>query len=156
MTKNLIFCACFAFLFSCSSDDNNSSCTNTILPTFTIEDISDCNSIENITFINDDPEDYSSVYIVKNQQQLNALIETTCNFEIDFNRYDLIIGKTWIFDNTTFDYKIVDACQENLVKINIKRIETPDQNAIRKGTFQVLIPKKSNDYQVEISYTTSN
>ncbi|MXV37342.1 hypothetical protein GO491_01430 [Flavobacteriaceae bacterium Ap0902] len=131
--KLSVFLLVLMLLFSSCSDDDG--CAHTTLDTYSIEEIYGCeNTYESLTL--KDNQDY---YFITNAADYNEIVDTTCDFSIDFNKYDLIIGTRANFPS---EYELYRTCRKD--EVNLKLIFSANDNPTTESylfTFHVLVEK---------------
>ena len=144
MKNRFLFLSLLFIIFACSEDDN---CSNSKLNLTSLEDEYGCTNIKNSNI--EISEDYK---IIRNQVDFENLNLENCNPEIDFSKYDLIIGKYQLTTgNNSIDYNLFENCQNNnlILKITFNQNEATEAPNV---TFHALIPKLENNQSISIEY----
>lgn len=89
--------------------------------------------------------------VIKTQSQFNSLVTGACMPNIDFTRYDLIIGKKGLLNgNRNINYSLVRDCPNNKTTLNVS-IQN-DLNATAPNiTYHALVPKLNPNEQVIVN-----
>lgn len=142
--KNKFLSILLFLIFACSEDDN---CSNNELNLTSLENEYGCTNTKNSNV--DISEDYQ---IIRNQIDFETLNLENCNPEIDFSKYDLIIGKYQLTrGNNSINYELVENCQNNNLILKV----TFDQNEATVApnvTYHALVPKLKNEQSVSIEF----
>lgn len=122
-------------IFSCNNDDG--VCTDINVSTTSLESEYGCTNTKyqmDIDLSND-------FMIIRNQADFNALVTGSCLPSIDFDTYDLVIGKqSFASGNTSIEYLLVEDCETANQNLTV----TFYQNATAVApnlTYHALIPK---------------
>ncbi|MFT2010487.1 hypothetical protein ACMA1I_17565 [Pontibacter sp. 13R65] len=96
--------------------------------------------------------------IVSSQSQYDSLVtSTTCNPQIDFSAYDLVIGKVMTDrEFSSAEYVLRNPCSsDTLSLVVVLNNSTQSPTIISSTTYSALIPKLSNNHVIDvtISYT---
>lgn len=136
-------------LISCNNDDD--SCSNERVEFRNIEDVSNCQeTLWDLTL--NTVEDY---LIIRNQEEFEQfVIAQNCTIEIDFTRYDLIIGSHYISPEASFDYEVINNCEENYLYVFVKLLNNQPSEIENKAVYHVLVPKLENGQTVQINFGT--
>jgi hypothetical protein len=139
----LIFFSSFLLGFSCN---NGEECKNKILEIKSLEDLYGC---ENTKYqMNVDLSD--NFIIIRSQNQFDNYVTGLCTPEIDFNTYDLIIGKQGLTTgNSYISYELVEDCETTNLLLTVtfhqnETLEAPDL------TYHALVSKLGDDQVVNI------
>ena len=144
MRKNkviLVFFILFTFL-SCNDDDN--AYVHTQVEFKNIDDLYNCEEI----YLNLNVIGTNEFYLIKDEEAFNNYVTSNCAFDINFNQYNLIIGKSGYLPNRYDFYK---SCDNNFI-LNV--ISLPNtQSGIY--TYHVLIKKEIiiEVSDIDISFT---
>ena len=135
-------------IVSCSSDDD-SSCSDSIIETTSLENEYGCINTKyqmNIEL----SDDYM---IIRNQSEFSEFVTGSCQPDIDFSNYDLIIGKKGLSNgNNSINYELIENCENGNQNLTV----TFNQNETTEApnlTYHALIPKLKDgqDLSVEIN-----
>ncbi|AVR44250.1 hypothetical protein C7S20_02665 [Christiangramia fulva] len=144
MKIRLIAISLSFLILACSEGEN---CTNRELNITSLENEYGCTNTKN-----SDIEISEGYKIIRNQTEFEALNFGNCDPEIDFSKYDLIIGKYQLTTgNNSIDYDLVENCQtKNLIlKIAFNQNETAEAPNV---TYHALIPKLEIGQSISIEY----
>lgn len=89
MFRLLIFSICLSFIGCLPKEE----CFANEIDTQSIDNVYGCEGTHNKLKI----KDGKNFYLIKNQEDFLAAVEAECSFEIDFDKYDLVIGKKFQF-----------------------------------------------------------
>jgi len=133
----------FILFSSCCKDD--SVCTIDITnKAFSIEEVYGCNNTITELVINSD----TNSFFITNMNEYNNLISGDCHPQIDFEEYNLLIGKTFSLNKiNSFEYTFYETCESGIYKLYLKPIKEVNSNLERFYTYHLLIPKN-----IEILY----
>ncbi len=88
--------------------------------------------------------------IIRSQQKFMDFTTGTCRPEIDFQSYDLIIGKKGLTSgNTSIDYELIDDCKRGIKILTVtfnQNIATVAPNL----TYHALIPKLGDEETIQV------
>jgi len=144
----IVFFGVFLILFSCSSDED---CVPTIIGTTNLELQYDCLSTTATVDI-----DLENTYtIIRNQDDYDTLVSGSCDVEIDFTRFDLLIGKEQL--TTGFDgisYFMFLECEDNSLQLEIS-IGLTEAIVSPNITYHVLFPKFVIERDVAVTIFTN-
>lgn len=103
-----------------------------------------------------DIEIENSYLVITSQSDYNRLVKsTTCNPLIDFNSYNLLIGKKGLSTgNSSIEYELKENSLGEL-DVKVKFNQNMAQNA-PIVVYNVLIPKKFNSSNVKVEYQIKN
>lgn len=141
----LLVIALILFNISCSDDDGD-VCRNEIIETTSLENEYNCENTKSNLEI-----DLSDDFIViTNQTDFENLVSGNCDPNIDFSRFDLIIGKEQLpSGNDSIDYKYSRNCNTNDYILEV----TFNQNMLLIApniTYHQLVPKIEQGFNVEV------
>ncbi|MBZ9632181.1 hypothetical protein LB465_15470 [Salegentibacter sp. LM13S] len=129
-------------VFSCSKKDN---CTSNKINITSLENEYGC---PDIRYSDVDIEE--NYLIISNQESFEELNMVSCTPEINFSKYDLIIGKKSLSQgNQSINYELSKSCvTQNLI---LKVIFTQNEAAVALTvTYHVLIPKLENQQIISV------
>lgn len=144
MKKILLFFV-FGLLYSCISSDY-STCEPTTLPFTNLETEYGCVNTRYFLYNSVQVDNY---IIIRNQNDFDSMTDDlTCRPQIDFEMYDLIIGKKQLTSgNDSIQYEYIDNCITKKLKVIFLQNETLIAANI---TYHALIPKLSVQESVEV------
>ncbi len=151
LNLNILFILGALIMMSCSSDDE---CSNTEITLTDLEAEYGCESTKYQMDI-DLSDDFT---IIKNQSSFENLVSGSCNPQVEFDRFDLIIGKQVVnTGNVSLDYQLNKDCNSNQLKLTV----TAKQGlttVVENLTYHVLVPKLTDgeSVQVEIAIEEAN
>jgi hypothetical protein len=131
-------------LSSCESSNSNNDCTPQTLPVKSLETEYGCTNTKyqlyNIV-VGD------NFIIIRNQNEFNNWTDDLgCRPEIDFDTYDLVIGKKQLTSgNQSIQYQYMDDCTEKTLTVTFVQDETTFAPEI---IFHALIPKLEPTEQI--------
>ena len=131
-------------LSSCESSNSNNDCTPQVLPVKSLETEYGCTNtkyqLHNIV-VGDNS------IIIRNQNEFNNWTDDLgCRPEIDFDTYDLVIGKKQLTSgNQSIQYQYMDDCTEKTLTVTFVQDETTFAPEI---IFHALIPKLEPTEQI--------
>lgn len=144
MKKSLLFLAIIGLFVSCNNDDDG--CTDTVVNTTSLETEYGCND----TRYNMEIDLSETHSIIKNQQGFNALVTGTCQPSIDFNTYDLVIGKKGFdTESRSIEYKLFENCETGNETLTVTFRNGVFSNA-PNITYHSLIPKLKDGQQLNV------
>lgn len=148
--KNINFISAIILILSFFGCNNEEPCYDKPLPTLTIDKAFDCprTSSQMVIDLNED------FMIIRDQMTFDSLVSVYCNPQIDFNTYDLVIGKKQLTSaDGLIDYELVDRCDQlnHDLKVHIQLTELQSAPNI---TYHCLIPKLEPNQSVNIKVTT--
>ena len=148
---NLFFVLCLAFFItSCCKDVED--CLNAPLDTYSLEDLYECVNTKNQMHI-DLSESFT---IIDTQNEFSDLVTGSCTPEIDFEKYDLIIGKKGLTTgNVSIEYDFKTDCENERLLLTVtfyQNITTVAPNL----TYHVLVDKLNEDDTVEVDIVVIN
>jgi len=144
--KFLYLILCATFLFSCSLDDDNQDCTDLVVITNSLETQYGCTNTPFQIDINL-TEDFT---VISSQQEYDDLVTGTCDVDIDFAVYDLVIGKKGLPNGVeVINYRLIQNCDTDILYLEV--LITTDATAIAPNiTYHRLIPKLSASQEVSV------
>lgn len=94
-----------------------------------------------------------SVKIIRSQQEFEANVTGNCLPAIDFNMFNLIIGKKQLTsDNNTIEYSAVRECDPRTIKLEVY-ITNNIGLAAPVVTWHSLLPKLADDETVDVIFS---
>lgn len=143
--KKIVLIAVLGLFYSCSSS-NNSDCEPAALPVTSLEAEYGCvntkytlaNSVQGNNYI-----------IIRNQADFNTITDSPgCRPEIDFETYDLILGKKQLTSgNQSIQYQYMDNCTEKVLKVTFIQDATLVAPTV---VYHALIPKLNPNEQINV------
>ena len=135
-------------LFTFSSCDNDENiCNNTTINVSQLETKNGCTNVS---------IDLTETYmIIKNQLDFSEFVNATCQSEIDFSTYDLVIGRKGLTNGlSSIEYKLTEFCEtgDQTLDIIINLNETTESPNI---TYNALIPKLRENQELTVDITTN-
>ena len=132
-------------IVSCSDDDNN-NCSDSIIETTSLENEYGCIN----TKYQMDIELSNDHMIIRNQLDFSEFVTGSCQPEIDFSIYDLVIGKKGLSSgNSSINYELIENCNDGNQTLTV----TFNQNETTEApnlTYHALIPKLGNEQTLNI------
>jgi hypothetical protein len=160
MKKMFPFCFCLITLFSCNKETNDKETT-----TDKKKDEAPCEVVNSVpTSLEAEYGCINTKYqmnialnntfqVIKTQSQFNSLVTGTCMPNIDFTRYDLIIGKKGLLNgNKNISYALVRDCPNNKMTLNVS-IQNDLTATAPNITYHALVPKLNPTEQVMVNVT---
>jgi hypothetical protein len=121
-------------------------CMNAPLDTYSLEELYECENTKRQMDINLS----ESFTIITTQSRFSEMVTGTCKPEIDFEKYDLIIGKKGLTSgNVSIDYDFRTDCENDRLLLTI----TFNQNITTEApnlTYHVLVDKLNENENVEV------
>lgn len=140
--KYLILIISVIFFLSCEKE----GCENTIIPITSLEKEYGCVNTKYQMDI-DLQEDYT---IIHTQSSFENLVIGNCQPQIDFSKYDLIIGKKGLGSgNASIDYELVENCEDKRLILTVIFYQTIFDEAPNL-TYHALVPKIEKDRDLEV------
>ncbi|MDX1830531.1 MAG: hypothetical protein R3342_13405 [Lutibacter sp.] len=128
---------------SCNKENN---CQNEILPTFSLENKYNCSN----TASQMDIQLSNDYVIIRNQSKFDNLVTGSCIPVIDFNSYDLIIGKQGLNNGlVSIDYVLTRDCVTKKLELLVT-FNTDLTNVAPNVTYHALIPKLGIEETVNV------
>ncbi|MGD9977603.1 MAG: hypothetical protein AB7S54_06675 [Bacteroidales bacterium] len=128
------------------SCDKEQDCKNLTLKTESLENLYGCSDTRYGLECRLD-NDYE---IIRSQQAFMDFTTGTCRPEIDFQSYDLIIGKKGLTSgNSSIDYELIDDCKKGIKILTV----TFNQNMTTVApnlTYHALIPKLGDEETIQV------
>ena len=141
--KNIIKISALLLLtiaMSCNKNDDSSTCEDTLVNFTSLEEEYGCTNTPFTLDINLE----NTFTVIRSQDAFTALTTGECAPEIDFETYDLIIGKQALsngFDSIT--YVALEDCTDNAVNLTVTF--TTNLTAIApNATYHILVSKLTN------------
>ena len=147
MEKIRILLLSFIFIgiLSCSKDDDN-NCSDLIIETTSLENEYGCSNTKYQIEI----ELSDNYMIIKNQLEFSEFVTGSCQPEIDFSTYDLVIGKKGLSSgNSSISYELIENCENGNQTLTV----TFNQNETTEApnlTYHALIPKLENEQELNV------
>lgn len=145
MKNAIVVCLVSIALSSCIVDD---SCDDSIINTTSLEAEYGCSDTRyNLEVDLDD-----TYMIISNQNEFDQYVSGDCHPNIDFETYDLIIGKRLLSNgNDSIDYRFTYVC--NSEKLHLTVIFKQNETLIAPNvTFHALIPKLRSGQEIMVGY----
>ncbi len=141
--KTLFITIFIVGVYSCSQKDQI-DCSNRVIEVKHLETEYGCTNVD----IN-----LSDAYmIIRNASDYSQYVIANCQTNIDFNTYDLVIGKKGLPNGLdTIKYKLVENCETCNQNLKIT-FDLSDTTEAPNVTYNALIPKleENQDFNVEI------
>ena len=119
--------------FACSNDDDN-TCYPNELEIYNLEEIYNCpNSSDNIQIL----ESFQDFMLIQNQSEFDNKLNTNCDFQINFETYNLLIFQILQNPNAI---GLLEMCEENTFALQVEYATGEDLDFMN---FYALIPKNS-------------
>ncbi|MDL2262396.1 hypothetical protein LJC11_02710 [Bacteroidales bacterium OttesenSCG-928-I21] len=130
---------------SCEKDENK-ECENKSLEIESLENLYGCENTKYQMDVNLS----NNFIIIRSQSQFNNYVIGTCQPEINFETYDLIIGKQSLTSgNSYISYELTEDCETS----NLLLFVTFHQNITTEApnlTYHALIPKLESEQVIDI------
>ncbi|RUA13174.1 MAG: hypothetical protein DSY83_12055 [Flavobacteriia bacterium] len=133
--------------FTCCQNDD--ACTDRILNTASLESEYGCANTKYQMEI-DLVDEFT---IIRSQSSFEALVTGSCQPQIDFSTYDLVIGKRSLSNgNTSIDYKLVEDCEtgDQVLMVTFHQNDTTEAPNL---TYHAFIPKLGDEQGLSIAIT---
>lgn len=144
-TRVLLLSFIFIGILSCSNDDDN-NCSDLIIETTSLENEYGCSNTKYQMEI----ELSDNHMIIKNQLEFSEFVTGSCQSEIDFSTYDLVIGKKGLSSgNSSISYELIENCENGNQTLTV----TFNQNETTEApnlTYHALIPKLENEQELNV------
>ncbi|SEA28562.1 hypothetical protein [Psychroflexus halocasei] len=141
--KTLILFALIFALQACVTDDQ---CIDYTIDLTSLEEEYNCENTKNQLDINLSDENI----IINNQDDYNELVSGNCQPEIDFNKYDLVIGKKNLSNgNDSIHYELIKNCTNGNLHLKVFFYQN-DTSVAPSLTYHALIPKMSDQQILNI------
>lgn len=91
--------------------------------------------------------------IIRSQSVFEAMVTGSCQPQIDFSTYDLVIGKRGLSNgNTSIDYTLVEDCEtgDQVLMVTFHQNDTTEAPNL---TYHALIPKLGDEQGLSIAIT---
>jgi hypothetical protein len=132
--------------YSCNKLEDVNTCKNINIPITSLENEYGCVDTKDLMKI-DLLEDY---IIIRNQDDFDSLVSGSCNPIIDFDTYDLVIGKKGLPNgNNTIYYKLYENCETKSLTLQVSFINSMIMIAPNL-TYHSLIPKLKNGQNINV------
>lgn len=136
-----------SLLFACN-DDNTMVCTTKILLTDNLETVYNCTNTVNQLDVPILNEDY---IIIRNNESFLEKVTGACVTEIDFLKYDLLIGKKQLtngLDHIKYNMTIDCNQKDPIVDVIFYLNETTEAPTV---TYHVFIPKLGTNRNLKVN-----
>ena len=144
-TRVLLLSFIFIGILSCSNDDDN-NCSDLIIETTSLENEYGCSNTKYQMEI----ELSDNHMIIKNQLEFSEFVTGSCQPEIDFSTYDLVIGKKGLASgSSSISYELIENCENGNQTLTV----TFNQNETTEApnlTYHALIPKLENEQELNV------
>jgi hypothetical protein len=141
------------FLFDSCSTSNEKICDTDISNKIaSVETIYGCtNSINSLQLI--EPANY---LIIEDKATYDLKVIGTCHPEIDFNKYNLIIGNVLTENKiSSLKYKLYGSCEPNFYKLVVTVTKDKGQVPIDSSVYHILVPKEVQFEFFKVFFATS-
>ncbi len=92
--------------------------------------------------------------IITNPLDYSEFVNANCESDIDFNTYDLVIGKKGLSNGlSSIDYELVENCENQNLKITFHLNDTTEAPNV---TYNALIPKLSDNQELHVEIVLAN
>lgn len=143
LNLSILFVGAIFFVFGC---DKENECENLVLKTESLENLYGCSDTRYGLECRLD-NDYE---IIRSQQSFLNFTTGTCRPEIDFQSYDLIVGKKGLTSgNSSIEYDLIEDCQEENKILTVtfnQNITTVAPNL----TYHALVPKLGDEETIRV------
>lgn len=139
-------------LYACSSD-NSTTCTTKIVLTDNLETVYNC---ENTTQLLDIPTLHDNYIIIRDIDTFLEKVTGACVTEIDFDKYDLLIGKKGLTNGlSSISYKMTIDCnvKDPVVDVTFYLNETTEAPNV---TYHVFVPKLGEERNLTVNLYMKN
>ena len=147
MKKNLFLILLSSLLFACNTD-NTTTCTTRILLTDNLETVYNCTNTVNLLDVLDLNEDY---IIIRNNESFLEKVTGACVAEIDFSKYDMLIGKKQLTNGlNSIKYNMTIDCNQKdpVVDVTFYLNETTEAPTV---TYHVFVPKLGTSRNLKVN-----
>jgi hypothetical protein len=147
-TCTLVASGVLALLFtSCATcEGDKEPCADTALPTTSLEKEYGCTDSRRQLSINLD----QTYTIIRNQADFDKLVTGSCHPQIDFTKYDLVIGnKGSASGSSSIAYTYARECQTGQLKLQVKFTQGMTNDAPIL-TYHALVPKLAPQETVQV------
>lgn len=133
-------------------DDDRNPCEDVLVPITSLEAEYGCTNTAYETEINLD----DTFTVIRSQEVFDVLVSGTCTPTIDFNTYDLIIGKQGLRNgNISISYEFIRDCETNLLTLSVTFLQNMTLEAPNL-TYHVLTEKIADIDTLEIEIIEIN
>lgn len=133
-------------IVSCSDDDDNTNCSDSGIETTSLEDEYGCTNTKYQMDI-DLSDDYM---VIENQSSFSEFVTGSCQPDIDFSTYDLIIGKKGLTTgNDSIDYQLIENCESGNQTLTVT-FHQNETTVAPNLTYHALIPKLGDDQELNV------
>lgn len=140
---SILIVGVFFFVLGC---DKEKECENLVLKTESLENLYGCSDTRYSLECRLD-NDYE---IIRSQEKFLNFTTGTCRPKIDFQSYDLIVGKKGLTSgNSSIEYYLIEDCQEKIKILTVtfnQNIATVAPNL----TYHALIPKLGDEETIKV------
>ena len=137
-------------LFCCSPNDPEPC--DTLLDVKSLESEYGCENTKHLIDIalND------TFKIIRSQSSFDSLVSGTCKPQIDFTKYDLVIGKKRLISgNQAITYELVRDCKTNRFMLTVTFIQN-EATVAPNITYHALVPKLKSNETIEVVLQIEN
>ena len=146
MNGRYLFLVLMMIVLDMSCSKKVEDCLNAPLDTYSLEELYECENTKRQMDINLS----ESFTIITTQSRFSEMVTGTCKPEIDFEKYDLIIGKKGLTSgNVSIDYDFRTDCENDRLLLKV----TFNQNITTEApnlTYHVLVDKLNENENVEV------
>ena len=142
--KSIFYSILFFLIVSCSDDDK--VCKYNLIDTTSLEEQYRCSN----TKFNMDIDLSNEFKVITNQSDFDQQVSGDCQPEIDFETYDLVIGKAELpSGNDSIAYQYIDNCKANtfVLKVTFSQNET---FIAQNLTYHQLVPKLRGNALIDV------
>ena len=133
-------------------DDDSASCEDLVVPFTSLEAEYGCTNTPYQTEINLD----NTFTVISSQEVFDALVFGTCTPTIDFDTYDLIIGKNGLRNgNISISYELIENCETNVLTLTVTFLQNVTLEAPNL-TYHVLTAKIADVDGLEVEIIETN
>ena len=144
----ILLSSLFLLLTNCKDDEE---CTDIELAFTSLEAAYGCTNTPFQMNI-DLEEDFT---IISTQETFDTLITGSCTPEIDFDTYDLIIGKKALGNGVaSISYEMIQDCEDESIALTVT-VVTDDTEIAPNITYHVLVNKLEFDETVNVEVTVN-
>ena len=153
MKVNILLLLLIINCIGCSKkDDDKSQCEDLIVPYTSLEMEYGCSNTPYETNINLD----DTYTVIRSQEVFDALVSGSCSPTIDFNTYDLIIGKKGLRNgNIAISYELIEDCETNVLTLTVTFLQNATLEAPNL-TYHVLTAKIADVDGLEVEIIETN
>ena len=153
MKMKFILLLVLVICIGCSQkDDDKNSCEDILVPFTSLEAEYGCKNTPYETEINLD----DTFTVISSQEVFDALVFGTCDPTIDFDSYDLIIGKRGLRNgNISISYELIENCETNVLTLTVLFLQNATLEAPNL-TYHVLTAKLADTDGLEVEIIETN